>query len=109
MIVLGDDQSARSYGTVTLVDEGADAVEVVVHSKSNATLKQLMIMSEDCNIFFLNRFNPAAVLYTLEPITSTTWTTTLEGVSLANLKQQAASIVDFTDYVGGLCGDLVKP
>jgi len=49
------------------------------------------------------------VLYTLGPITSTTWSTTLQGVSLANLKQQAASVIDLTDYIGGLCGDLVKP
>src|SRR5262249_40602181 len=99
----------RSYGTLTFVDEGPDAVKVVVQSKSSTPLKRLMIMSEDCNIFFLNTFNEAAVLYTLEPITTTTWSTTLEGVSLTNLEQQAASVVDLDDYVGGLCGDLVKP
>jgi hypothetical protein len=35
--------------------------------------------------------------------------TTLEGDSLANLEQRAASVVDLADYVGGLCGDIVKP
>jgi hypothetical protein len=109
VVELDDDQSARSYGTVTFVDEGTDAVKVVVQSKPDTPLKQLMIMNEDCNFFFLNTFKQAAVLYTLGPITSTTWSTTLQGVSLANLKQQAASVIDLTDYIGGLCGDLVKP
>jgi len=47
VVELDDDQSARSYGTVTFVDEGTDAVKVVVQSKPDTPLKQLMIMNED--------------------------------------------------------------